>query len=426
MKPAILFLEQQSWRGGAQCVLEEVLSLVAGTYEPVVAFPQDGPFAEQLRRSGLEVLLLPLGNYRSGRKGVAETLAFGPRSLWCAFRLARIIKEKRMRCVYINGPRWLPAGVLAARLAGVPSLFHLHLCLTRRADILLTAHAAAAAHRILACSQTAADVLLQAHPRLAGRLQVVYNPVPRHASLTPKEAKAFPRLGRTNGRDGLVVGIVGRITPEKGHHRLLQAVSQLANRLDGLKVIVVGAPAPDCPEDARYFESLQAFAERACVTHMVEWAGRQTDLRACYARLDILAIPSTFGEGLPLVVLEAMQNGVPVLGSQIGGIPELVRDGVNGMLVPPGDVGALAAALRQFHDDPALRRRLRAGASATIDRRFASETFQCAVRQVIHELCAPGGVAEAEADSEPLNGVGASPRVAPPPGVELGHIVRKS
>jgi hypothetical protein len=123
MKPTILFLEQQSWRAGGQRVLEVVLDALRDDFSLLVAFPDDGPFATQLRRHAVETLTYPLGRYRSGEKSLREKLEFGVRSLACAIGLARTIRQKRVRLVYINGPRALPAGVLAARLTRTQCFF---------------------------------------------------------------------------------------------------------------------------------------------------------------------------------------------------------------------------------------------------------------------------------------------------------------
>jgi glycosyltransferase involved in cell wall biosynthesis len=86
-------------------------------------------------------------------------------------------------------------------------------------------------------------------------------------------------------------------------------------------------------------------------------------LRQAYAAADVLVLPSVLDsrndtEGLGVVLLEAMSYGVPVIASRIGGIPDIVGDGATGLLVPPGDAGALAAALERLAVDPSLRARL--------------------------------------------------------------------
>lgn len=382
-RQAILFLEQQSWRLGAERVLEEVLHAIEPEFIPLVGFPGDGPFPQDLRRRKIETLLFPLGRYRSGPKSLAEMIAFGPRSLYCAVRLSRTIRERNVRLVYINSPRCLLAGVLAARLTGRPSLFHLHMTITRRADLWFAARAAKYATKIVACSQTSATALYKADPSLSTVTQIIYNPVrkPATASLTAGDTNALASSSRP------IVGQVGRITPQKGQHVLLKAAARLTNRGIDIHIVFVGAPEENNAEDASYMRLLKSSAHDLGLEGKVQWAGYQQDPNPFYAIFDAVVIPSTVSEGLPMVALEALQWGLPVIGSRLGGIPEIVRDQINGFLTPPGDEGALADALARFVSSTEVRARLQAGARASIDERFSIEAFRQLIRVAISELC---------------------------------------
>jgi hypothetical protein len=118
---------------------------------------------------------------------------------------------------------------------------------------------------------------------------------------------------------------------------------------------------------------------------LVSWAGYQEDPNPFYTGCDVVVIPSTVSEGLPMVALEAMQWGVPVIGSNVGGIPEIVREGVNGFLFPPKDAVALADCLQRLWDDTGLLGQMRANAFATIDERFSVENFRSEIRRVVAE-----------------------------------------
>src|SRR5215471_1951820 len=174
MKEAILVLEQQSTRAGGQRVLDEVLRALAPEFRAIVAFPEDGPYADELRQRNIETLLYPLGRYRSGRKSLADMAVFPARSLHCGLRLAQVIRASDAKLVYINGARALVAGIMAARLTGRPSLFHSHLTLTRATDIFLASRAARHTTKIVACSQTTAAALVRDDRELAAKTQVIY------------------------------------------------------------------------------------------------------------------------------------------------------------------------------------------------------------------------------------------------------------
>jgi glycosyltransferase involved in cell wall biosynthesis len=151
---------------------------------------------------------------------------------------------------------------------------------------------------------------------------------------------------------GPLVGRVSRLVPEKGVDVFLRACALLAEDVPALRAVVVG----DGPERA----PLEALASRLGVAGRVRFLGFRRDARAVIATLDVLAV-SSLHDGAPLVVPEAHEDGVPVVASAVGGLPDQVVDGRDGLLVPPGDPAALARALGAVVRDP---RRARAMGAA--------------------------------------------------------------
>jgi glycosyltransferase involved in cell wall biosynthesis len=144
---------------------------------------------------------------------------------------------------------------------------------------------------------------------------------------------------------------VGRLVPAKGQHILLDALALLLARGRRVRLALVGQ-GPDRP-------SLEAQAGRLGLGSAVSFAGavNQDEISGYYAAADAFVLPS-FAEGLPVVLMEAMALGVPCITTHITGVPELIRDGIEGLLVAPSDVEGLAAAIERLMDDPALGSRL--------------------------------------------------------------------
>ncbi len=147
------------------------------------------------------------------------------------------------------------------------------------------------------------------------------------------------------------IGYVGRLAPQKRADLLVEAFGRMR---EPASLVVVG----DGPDRERV-HGLAAGLPRVHLTGFVE----HTAVPAVLASLDVLVLPSAYEE-MGSVLTEAMASGLPVVASDVGGIPEVVRDGQTGLLVPPGDVAALAAALDRLAADPGLRARLSAGARA--------------------------------------------------------------
>jgi len=376
VKRKILFLEQQSWLSGAQNVLQSVLDATAEEYDPIVAFPNDGPFRRKLEDLKVQTLTYPLGIYQTGQKSRSDMVRFVLQSVLCAFKLTKDHSKSRCRALfYINGPRCLPAGVLAARITGRPALFHLHLTLVRKPEILLVANLARYVSTVVSCSRAAAAGIVSVNRRLAGKTHILHNPVAGHDHLTPDPTKLH---WSTCNPSTLTLGVVGRITKPKGQRVLLNALGRLDPKLKArIRVIFIGAPSPDNKDDLTYNERLEECVTQFDLREKVKWAGYQPTVAPFYRAMDALVQPSLSdsGESMPLAVLEALQHGVPVIASWTGGIPEVVRHGSNGLLVPPGNEVALARTLERFLQDASLRARLRSGVQSSLDERFSPETL---------------------------------------------------
>jgi glycosyltransferase involved in cell wall biosynthesis len=153
----------------------------------------------------------------------------------------------------------------------------------------------------------------------------------------------------------VAIGAVGTLTPRKGHRILIEALASARERMgDGGWRCLIGGAGP------LHDELMTLARDRGCGA-IVRMLGAVEDTRALLAALDIFVMPS-LNEGLGIAALEALAMGLPVVASAVGGLPEVVEDGVNGILFKPGDAPALAAALIDLATDPA--RRVAAGAAA--------------------------------------------------------------
>ena len=157
------------------------------------------------------------------------------------------------------------------------------------------------------------------------------------------------------------LAIVGRLIPIKGHDVVLRAVARARARLPGLTLEIAG--------DGELEPELRATAARLGLDDAVSFLGRVAPADPVLERAEVVVVPS-FGEGFGMVALEAMERGRPVIASDVGGLPEIVADGRTGILVPPGDVDALAGAIVALAGDPA-----RAAAMGAAGRARALEEF---------------------------------------------------
>jgi glycosyltransferase involved in cell wall biosynthesis len=198
----------------------------------------------------------------------------------------------------------------------------------------------AAADAVMAVSEYVADRQRIAGRVPAGRVQVVPNPVSVPEALRPA-AEVRASLGLSPGRR--LVATSGRLTPEKGFADLIAAADALPPDAD---VVVFG----DGPERAR----LEAQRAGLRTGARVRFLGWRPDAPDCVAAADVCVVPSRWEEAFCLAAAEPLARGRPLVATRVGAIPELVHDGVTGLLVPPADPPALAAAIQRLLDDPDL------------------------------------------------------------------------
>lgn len=171
-----------------------------------------------------------------------------------------------------------------------------------------------------------------------------------------------PVGGRAHG-EVLRIAVVANLIPEKGIHVLLEALASLRDIPWRLAI------AGDGPESAK----LQELARQLGLDSRVEFLGLQDDIPALLQRSDVMVHPALWEEALGNTILEGLATGCVVIASRVGGIPELINDGVTGILVPPGQSGALADALRLVHMDRELRARIQAAARSHATTHFSLE-----------------------------------------------------
>lgn len=184
--------------------------------------------------------------------------------------------------------------------------------------------------------------------------------------------------------DAIVVGSVGWLTPVKGHRILLEAAARIKQKWPRLHVVIVGGgPLRD---------ELVRLARTRGLADAVRFLGMRDDVPDCLAGTDIYVQPS-LNEGMGRALIEAMAAGRPVVASRTGGIPAIVEDRKTGLLVPPGDPGALAAAIAELIEHPELARALGQAARERIGEVFSVPAMVRAVEAVYDEALKRAGVA---------------------------------
>jgi glycosyltransferase involved in cell wall biosynthesis len=344
--PRFLILITLAETGGAQTYVASLLPALAARFEVVVAAHGEGPLVDAARDAGVRFVSL-----RHVRRPLHPA-----RDLMGLFELVALIRRERPDIVHVNSSKAGALGRIAAALARVPvTVYTVHgwafkaytggaSTLYRSADRLL-----ARATTVTICvTETERAAGLAARTCGAERTVVIQNAV---------DVDAAPRA-RNDGDPPRIV-TVGRLAWPKDPHTLVRALARV--RVRPYSALIVG----DGPEQA----GVEAEVRRLGLESAVQLCGPRHDVPDLLARSDVFVLASR-SEGGPISILEAMAAGLPVVASDVGGVGELVAEGTTGILVPPADPDALAAALDRLLADPELRRRLGAAGLERARERF--------------------------------------------------------
>jgi len=368
----ILYLHHVGELSGAEGSLRLLLRhLDRARVEPLFAGPARGPFVAALAADGVTTLPLMFGPLRRVG-GVLRAVA----------RLVRLTRAHRVDLLHANGPQTnVPAG-LAGRLTGVPVIWHARNLIA--GDMWDVDRALAPLATRIVCN---ADAIRR---RFAGsrgweRSVTIINAVDTREFHPGVPRAPFRReLGVPDAAP--LIGIVGRLGLGKGHEHFVEAALRLLGGGLDAHFAVVGDPLFD--EDAWRADALRRAVKDAGREDRVRFVGYRRDIPAVMRGLDVLVLASD-AEPCGRVLFEAMAAGTPIVATNSGGTPEIVRDGIEGILVPPRDPAALARAIGALAADPGLRARLGAAGVARVAAEFTIERYVARTLAVYDEALAP-------------------------------------
>ncbi len=231
--------------------------------------------------------------------------------------------------------------------------------------------------RIIAVSEATREAYLKRYWERPERVVTIHNGI---ATPEPKLGRAQTRAALGIAPDALVVAIVAVLRKGKGHDVAVQAIARLRERFPGLTLLIVG----DGPERAQ-IETLASSLGKSAI-----FTGHRGDVAELLGAVDVLLHPTSM-DAFPTVLLEACAASLPVLATRVGGIPEIVRDEHNGLLLDmPTNAAAVAAKLERLLGDTQLRARMGVAARARFEHEFSAEQWAKRLRGLYDEVANSG------------------------------------
>ncbi|MFV0408508.1 MAG: glycosyltransferase [Paracoccus sp. (in: a-proteobacteria)] len=317
-------------------VIDLSRALTAAGHQVAFAGPGTGWLGKAIRDAGHECIHLPM-------RGM-----YDPWSVWKLRRFARTWKAHILHGHAQRGMRY------ALQAAG------------GRLPVIATAHSTNSwtrfrrDHLIIAVSDAVRDFLLSKgfSPELTRTV---------HLGVDDLGLAKAARSGPISPERPLMLGMLSRIEPVKGHDLALEAVRLLEGRLP-VRLIVTG------PDTTEWAEQMKARTRELGLQDRVEFAGGTSNIQPVFDRMDIMLAPSR-REALCLSLIEAAAAGRPSIGSNIGGIPEVIKEGISGLLVPTEDPAALAEAILQLGCNETLRLNMGQTARSVYERSFTRQAM---------------------------------------------------
>jgi glycosyltransferase involved in cell wall biosynthesis len=372
-KVRVLEMIDRPFLGGGQAiVLALARNLHRAAFDVSVCAEDGGPLAGEVRKLGLPFLPAEMGK----RPSVGKVRA-----------LRRLLDEGRFDVLHTHGGVAGLHGRLAARRPGGPAVVHtlhgihyLHYRnpLLRGAYVLLERFMSRRSDALVCVSEADRDRALRHKLGPADRVRLIRNGAEIGlAAPGPERERRLLELKDKLNLTSPLVGTVARLHRQKGVGFILRAAAKVQLVFPGAKMVVVGGG----PLEGK----LRKEAKKRGVSRYFSLLGERPDAADILGLFDVFVLPSLW-EGLPLVLIEAAARGKPIVATDVEGTREVVKDGETGLLVPPGDPGAMAEAVLRLLRDPALARRLGERARAEIPPVFSLTRMVEETARLYHEL----------------------------------------
>lgn len=368
----VVYMAHAFMVGGAEEMVLNLVRHLPDRFEPVVVcLNTAGPIGEEIRKTGVEFHVLGLDP--------------GFRHPWHLLAIERSLTSIGPDIVHTFLLTASLYGRFAAMLARVPIVIGTEVNIyeqKRPLHVKAERWLMRGTDRVVVSAESVREFYIRQVDADPAKVDVVYNAVD-WTQLQTTVTRQVLRAEVGVPAAAPLAGIIARLTEQKAHKHLFEAMAHTPG-LESLHLLVVG--------DGALRGDLRARAAYLAVDDRVHFLGARRDLGNLLAAIDLFVLPSLW-EGLPLSMVLAMGAGLPIVATRVAGVPEVVHDGVTGLLVPPADPRALGAALLRLVNDDDLRGRIGDAARAFVRPRFGIDGYVASVTALYDRLLAEKRIA---------------------------------
>lgn len=357
----LLHIYQNSKIGGVQ---QQLLSILKEYDREIITptfccFAPKGEIGIEIEKLGIDLVALNRSRYNKFSPGILMDLY-------------KLVKKKNIHIIRTHRYRANLYGRLAAWFAGSPVIIasvHDNYRTDRRLGRrIINRILSKITDRMVAVSEAIKNDIIKYDNIEPSKILVIPNGIDTK-KFDPERKFINVREELSIKTDDIVVGFIGRLVPAKGLEYLIDAVLHLKDKYKKLKLIIIG--------NGSIINDLKDNTRKNKVHKHVIFTGERRDIPDILSCIDIFVMPSV-AEGLPNALLEAMAMGKPVVATKVGGIPEVIQNGINGLLVPPHDAGSLAEAIISLIDNDNLAKKI-----GQASREFILEHYS--IRSTVHK-----------------------------------------
>jgi glycosyltransferase involved in cell wall biosynthesis len=356
--------------GGGQMYLLNLLKKIdRNKFIPIFVCPSRGTFVDALEEAGVRIEIIKMKRLRNP----LNIFSF----ISSTIKIIVLIKKEKIDFIHSSGAArgTIYAGV-AAKIMKIPLIWYVHIL-----------GSAGLLNRILAYLSTKIIIIAEAGRKRFSWLRDQTKIVLNYNSIDLE--KFNPNISRMGIREDLglgpdvpVVGTIGILHSRKGQESLLEAAGQVRKEIPDVKFLIVGE---DTSKGKSYRIKLENLMKALRLSENVIFTGWLNNIPQVLAGIDVFVLPSLM-DHLPLVVLEAMASGKPVVATDVGGVPEMVEDGVSGVLVSPTDVKGLSKAILDLLKDKEKAKKMGIAGRRRTEEFFSIDMNVNRVEQVYRDL----------------------------------------
>ena len=352
----ILYVSHEaSLTGAPKCLYALIKRINQKKYHPIFFSPYQGPLIKKLRDIGVETIVF--------KKNIT-------------LNLKRLIREKSIDLVHVN-TIVSTYGAFAGKLARKKVLWHIHEDISKGLwNRFLRQLIRVLSDRIVVVSD-------RIHRSFGNKNKVttIHNGIDIKEFVKDMEGDTIKQEFDLN-KNFPIIGVIGSISPAKGHKYFLKALVEVERKYPKVATLIVGESPPVF---RRWRGRMEELVKRIGLKERVIFTGLREDISQIMAALDIFVLPSVY-EAFGLVLLEAMAFKKPIIASNVGGIPEIVEDGITGLLVPPGDPESLAKAIIEITQHPKEAMKLGERGRERVKRYFSLDVYVQKIEKVYKEI----------------------------------------